>query len=238
MPYKEYFDVATESLVIVDHRGCIVEVNRKTEQMFEYRADELVNQPIEVLLPERLRENHIEHLKAYFTAPRSRPMGIGLALVGRRSNGSEFPIEVSLTHAPATSRGDLVVAALTDITERLSLEDAVRRSQTLTALATFGHEVNQPLGAILNNARAALRLLDSKKPDLEDVRAALEDIVADDSRAAETVRAIRGLFERDKIEPSLVDLAEVLFEVERLVGAEAASKRIRFKSKRRIACRL
>src|SRR5262249_49184824 len=131
MPYHEYFRSATEALVIVDSQGQIVEVNLQTERLFGYRSNELAGQPVDVLLPERLRSRHSEHLRDYFAAPKSRPMGIGLALAGRRKDGSEFPIEVSLTYAKGTSRGDLVVAALSEITERLRLEHFARRSETL-----------------------------------------------------------------------------------------------------------
>src|SRR5262249_13161582 len=155
LPYQEYFRSATEALVVVDRHGRIVEVNASAGRLFGYRSSELVDLPVDALLPERLRGRHRSLVEGYFAAPRSRPIGIGLALVGKRKDGSEVPIEVSLTYAPRTSRGDLVVASITDIRERLRLEHAARRSETLASLATIAHELNQPLGAILSNAQAA-----------------------------------------------------------------------------------
>lgn len=153
MPYEEYFKAASESLIVVDPDGRILEANLKTEQLFGYRQDELVGQPVDLLLPEQLRESHREHVDGYFATPRTRVMGRGLNLLGRRKDGSEFPVEVSLTYAQGTLRGDLVVATAIDITQCLALEREARKAETITSLGTIAvgiaHELNQPLGAIL-----------------------------------------------------------------------------------------
>src|SRR5215470_10776959 len=107
MPYEEYFRVATESLVIVDRGGHILEANRKTEELFGYPIKELVGKPVELLLPEKIHASHRRHVRNFFAAPRTRAMGLGLSLVGRRSDGAEFPVEVSLAFARGTPRGDL-----------------------------------------------------------------------------------------------------------------------------------
>ena len=160
MPYEAYFKVASESLIIVDRSGLIVEANAKTERLFGYSHAELVDQPVEILLPEQLRELHRLHREGYFAAPRTRSMGVGLNLVGRRKDGSEFPVEVSLTYAQATSRGDLVVAAVTDISQRLALEREARRVETISALGTIAagiaHDLNNPLQIILSRAELLL----------------------------------------------------------------------------------
>lgn len=162
MPYEAYFKAASESLIIVDRQGRIMEANPRTERLFCYRQDELIGQPIELLLPERLRERHRKHVDGYFPEPRSRPMGIGKALIGRRKDGSEFPIEVSLTYARGTSRGNLVVAAITDVSERLALEHEARRAETLTSLGTIAagvaHDLNNPLAIVLSRAELLLAM--------------------------------------------------------------------------------
>jgi PAS domain S-box-containing protein len=156
MPYEEYFKEASESLIIVDRNGLIIEANAKTEQLFGYLPDELVDQPIEMLVPEQLRELHRQHRDRYYAAPCSRAMGVGLSLVGRRKDGSEFPVEVSLTNARGTSRGDLVVAAVTDISQRLALEHEARRMETISSLGTvaagIAHDLNNPLQIICSRA--------------------------------------------------------------------------------------
>jgi PAS domain S-box-containing protein len=160
MPYQAYFNSASEGLIIVDREGRIVDLNAACERMLAYSRDELIGQPIELLVPERSRRQHCSHRQDFFRAPRSRPMGIGLNLAARRKDGSEFPVEVSLTYTEEMVRGGLVVAALTDITERLALEREARRAETLASLGTMAvgiaHDLNNPLSVIL--ARAELLL--------------------------------------------------------------------------------
>src|SRR5579871_2503243 len=92
---RAYFASAAEGLIVVDSRGRIVDANAKAEEMFGYGELELIGQPIEVLVPERLRERHREDRREYAKSPRSRTMGFGRDPMGRRKDGSEFPIEVS-----------------------------------------------------------------------------------------------------------------------------------------------
>src|SRR5207244_77436 len=92
-------------------------VNAQTEQLFGYTRDELLEKPIEVLLPERFRERHVSHRSGYLDDPVTRPMGIGLDLAGRRKDGSEFPVDISLG-AIQTDEGRLVTAFVRDMTER------------------------------------------------------------------------------------------------------------------------
>jgi PAS domain S-box-containing protein len=152
MPYGEYFKASSESLVVVNRDGRIVEANPTTERLFGYSQNELIGRPVEMLIPDRLGELHRKHVADFFKAPRTRAMGIGMVLKARRKDGADFPVEVSLTYARGTPRGDLVVAALTDITQRLALETEVRRAETVSSLgmlaAGIAHDLNNPLQVI------------------------------------------------------------------------------------------
>src|SRR5438034_7210790 len=117
----EVFPVA---ILIADAEGRIVLVNGNTETMFGYRREELIGQTIETLVPERYRDRHVHHRYDYNLAPRTRLMGLGLDLVGRRKNGDEFPIEVSLSPAE-TDAGMLIINMVHDITARKHAEKNV-----------------------------------------------------------------------------------------------------------------
>ena len=119
---------AAEGIVVVGEDGRITLVNARTEELFGYAREELVGQPLELLLPARLRGTHVAHRATFFAGPCARPMGQGLELAGARKDGSEFPVEISLSWSPTTT-GLQAVAFVTDITERARREVALRRSE-------------------------------------------------------------------------------------------------------------
>jgi PAS domain S-box-containing protein len=119
---------APDAMVIVDAAGQIVFVNSQTERMFGYPPQELLGQPVEVLIPEQARHGHVRHRTEYTAAPRTRPMGMGLELRGRRKDGSTFPVEISLSPLEE-SGGHFVASAIRDITEKKRVEDALRLSE-------------------------------------------------------------------------------------------------------------
>ncbi len=115
-------EVSPDALVLVDSAGRIASVNSQTEALFGYPRSELEGEALEALLPERFRAAHLLHREQYATSPRTRPMGAGLALYGRRKDGSEFPVDISLS--PLLFDGTLhVLGAVRDITVRRRLEE-------------------------------------------------------------------------------------------------------------------
>lgn len=132
---RTLLDTASQAILAIDVSGTIVIANRKVGEMFGYPVDELIGQQHEILLPERLRERH-RTLRTNFNAdPKPRAMGMGMDLVGLRRDGTEFPIEVSLSSV-ATKQGLLAVSFVSDITERKKAETDLKESeQRLRALA-------------------------------------------------------------------------------------------------------
>ncbi len=127
LPFRQLVDAAPDGMIVVDQGGAIVLVNAETERMFGYARDELIGQPIHLLVPERLRARHPEHVKSYHAAPRLRPMGSGLELYGHRRDGTEFPVEISLSPIQHASER-LVVAGIRDVTDRRQIEREAKRA--------------------------------------------------------------------------------------------------------------
>jgi PAS domain S-box-containing protein len=125
--FEQVFEWAPDALVVTDRRGRIVRVNRQTEELFDYRRDDLLGQPVEMLLPERFVSLHAEHRTSYMSEPRSRPMGARLPLYGRRRDGSEFCVDIMLSPLE-TEDGIFVLAVVRDITDRKQAEEALRRA--------------------------------------------------------------------------------------------------------------
>ena len=123
--YRQLLDTAPDAMVIANAAGLIEFVNLQTEKVFGYSRSELVGQPIELLIPDRFRASHVQHRTRFLTHATFRPMGSGLQLHGRRKDGTEIAIEVSLSPL-ATPDGIVVSAAIRDITERVRLETAGR----------------------------------------------------------------------------------------------------------------
>ncbi|HEU4731701.1 MAG TPA: PAS domain S-box protein [Kofleriaceae bacterium] len=127
LPFRELVDAAPDGVIVCNHEGLIILVNAEVERMFGYKRDELIGERIDVLVPDRARSQHGHHLASYTAAPRLRPMGIGMELTGRRRDGSEIPVEISLSPIQ-TSRGLMVTAGIRDVTERRKLERENRRA--------------------------------------------------------------------------------------------------------------
>ena len=120
LDYRAVFDSAPDGIVVVDDKGLIIEVNSSALAQFGYSTEELVGEPVEILIPDSQRGAHERHRDRFQAEPASRAMGAGLTLVGRRKDGSGFPVEISLSPW-ATSGGHFVIGVIRDQTERSQL---------------------------------------------------------------------------------------------------------------------
>jgi len=153
--FRKLIEGAPDAIVIADAEGRIVLVNTQTERTFDYARDELLGRPVEMLLPERLRGVHVGHRAGYHAVPRTRPMGMGLDLLARRKDGSEFPVDVNLS--PLESDGGMLVTSVVrDITERKRAEEEIRRRQReAEELARVGRALSQSLDPAVVSQRIA-----------------------------------------------------------------------------------
>jgi PAS domain S-box-containing protein len=139
MGFEELLEAMPDALLGVDKAGVIRFVNHQTELMFDYPREDLVGEPVEMLVPESLRQVHVEHRNSYFATPATRPLGAGLRLSGRRADGTEFPVNISLSHSDP---GDdmLVIAAVRDMTDREKGDKERDQLNRLSAVVEFSGE--------------------------------------------------------------------------------------------------
>ena len=204
--------------MIVNGDGEIQLANAEVERLFGYTHDELVGKPVEMLIPERYRAHHPARRAGFFAEPRARPMGAGLHLWGRRKDGAEFPVEISLSPLE-TEDGLGATAAIRDVTDRRRAEQARREvSVQLESaghaqdrfLANMSHELRTPLNAILGFTGTLLMGLPGPLNDEQ-----IKQLRTVQSSAKDLLSLINDLLDLARIESGKVEL-----EVETIDGRE------------------
>lgn len=193
--YRAVFEAAPDGIVIVDEEGLIRDLNPRLLTMFGYSREELMGRPVEVLVPETVRDAHVVHRTRYMEAPRSRPMGIGMELAGRRKDGSELPVEISLSPLPGDGDHLSVVAVVRDVSLRKRLREfgagAMRAAEE--ERQKIARELHDDMAQRLSALLVLLRLV-SRSQDVGKRTERLEEMRSQLMEVAEEVRRIaRGL---------------------------------------------
>jgi protein-histidine pros-kinase len=203
----DLLEAMPDAIVMVDGDGRIALANSQAERLFRYGREQIVGKPIESLLPERFRGNHVAHRNLFFSQPRARGMGAGLELYGRRGDGDEFPVEISLSPV-ATEAGPMVLSAIRDVSERKRVEASLLQASRLKSqfLANMSHELRTPLNGIIGFSEL---LVDGKAgPLTERQQSFLLDIL---NSGKHLLHLVNDLLDISKIEAGRMELHEETF---------------------------
>ncbi len=221
-------DSVPDAMLLVNEGGTIVYANRIVEELFGWTRDELLGRPVEMLLPTRYRTMHKVHREGYQSAPRTRPMGLGLDLSGLRKDGVEFSAEISLSPL-AVDGCPFVIAAVRDVTERKKLEEHARQWRRAREevrerdefLSVASHELRTPVTALqlqLQLLRRAMGRSTRERPEVLEVK-----LEALERQARRIALLVNELLDVSRMRQGSLELRREEFDLAQIARETAAS---------------
>lgn len=215
-----------DAIITIDRDGIIDFFNPAAERMFGYRAEEVIGQNVKILMPAPYREQHDGYLSRYLKTGEKRILGIGRIVVGKRKDGSTFPMELAVGEASMDGR-PVFAGLIRDISERQAIERRLHELQAdlihVSRMSAMGdlasalaHELNQPLTAINNYVLSAQRLLQGSPEQQKRAADILTKVSGQAMRAGEIIRHLRKFIQRHEPERAAFDINQVIDEASAL----------------------
>jgi two-component system sensor kinase FixL len=236
---RSILETAPDAIIVIDEHGIMESYSPAAERLFGYRADEALGQNVSILMPSPYRERHDSYLNHYLETGERRIIGIGRVVVGRRKDGSTFPMELAVGEARVSGRR-VFTSFIRDLTERQLAESRMQELQSellhVSRLSDVGqmasalaHELNQPLAAIVNYVQAMRRLLHASNLQVPArVVETMDKTVAQAARAGEIIQHLRSFIRKGESERHSEDLNKVVEEATALglVGAKESGIKV------------
>ena len=207
---------ASQAVISIDHAGRIVLANRRAEEMFGYSREELLGARIEILLPESKRSAHVRDRDRYFESPHARPMGIGMDLAGRRKDGTDFPVEVSLSYVEL-DEGTFAIAFVSDISQRKHLEDQLLHAQKMEAVGRLAGGVAHDFNNMLTVISGYNRMILDELSTLDPMRGYAEEILKAADRAGALTQQLLAFSRRQVMQPRIISVNLVIGQTEKML---------------------
>jgi two-component system sensor kinase FixL len=239
---QSILDTVPEAMIVIDERGIMRSFSSAAERLFGYRADEALEQNVKILMPTPYRENHDGYLQRYMHTGERHIIGIGRVVVGRRKDGSTFPMELAVGEMNSGNRR-FFTGFIRDLTERQKTEARLQELQSalvhisrLTAMgemaSTLAHELNQPLSAISNYLKGSRNLLEGRSDENSTtIRNALDRAADQAMRAGQIIRRLRDFVSRGETERRAESISKLVEEASALalVGVKDRGIHVQFK---------
>jgi len=229
-------ETAVDGVILIDAHGMVLMFNPACEKLFGYSADAVIGQNVKMLMPEPYRHEHDRYIANYHDTRKPKIIGIGREVVGRRKDGSTFPMDLSVGEAKQEGES-IFVGIIRDLSSRKLAEaelqqaraEVVRVARVTTMgelTAAIAHEINQPLTGLVNSGHACLRWLAGETPDLRAARQSIERMIEAGSRAGKVIRRIRALVGPSPPQQDRLNVNETIMEVIALIHIEIQRNRI------------
>ena len=207
---------ASQGIISIDQSGRIILANQSAESMFGYTREELLGARVEMLLPESKRGVHSRDRDDYFTRPRVRHMGIGMDLSGRRKDGVEFPVEVSLSYVEIDGTV-LAIAFVSDISQRKRLEEQLMHAQKMEAVGRLAGGVAHDFNNMLTVISGYNRMILDDLSTLDPLRGYAEEILKAADRAGALTNQLLAFSRRQIMQPRVINVNHVIGQTEKML---------------------